>query len=219
MADGLGLGIDTAGLAGTAMNIAIFLAVGLVVAAIIGFLAYLYMNKKRYDEQGFKVIIYSQDGFGQIIQREDKASIFVDKITKNKRLFIKKAKIGLEADNFPYTMGSKGEKTVYLLQTGLKNFRFIRVNIDVPKVNLKVGEEDVNWALNEFDKAIKMFDSKDMLMQYMPYIIIAFVSIIILVIFIYFFKDFDKLVTMSANFKDAMIAGANAQTGTIVMGG
>lgn len=223
MADALGLGVNVAGIADTAMNIGIMIAVGLIVVAIIGGIAYLYMNKKRYDEQGYRVIIFEEDGFGQIIQKIDKASIFVDKITKNKRLFLKNARCGISADNFPYVMGAKGEKTVYLLKTGQKNFRPITVKIDIPKnkdgtrVELKVGEEDVNWAINEFDRAIKMFDQKNILLEYMPYILLAFVSVIILVIFIYFFKDFDKLVTMSANFKDAVIAGANAQTGTMVM--
>lgn len=210
-------GLDVSSIGNMALNVGIMIAVGFVCITIIGVIAWLLLQKKKFE--GYKVIIYSQDGFGQIIQRNDTGGIFIDKKTNNKRFFIKKADVGLEADNFPYTMGSKGEKTVYLLQTGLKNFRFIKINIDVPQVELKVGEEDVNWALNEFDKAIKMFDSKDKMLQYLPYIAIAITSIFILVLFIYFFKSFPQLVEMSINFKEAIIAGANAQAGTVVLGG
>lgn len=219
MADVLGLGIDTAGMAASALNIAYMIALGLVAVAIIGVAAYLYMNKKRYDEQGYKVIIYSQDGFGQIIQRTDKASIFVDKITKNKRLYVKGAKVGLEADNFPYVMGDKGKKTVYLLQTGLKNFRFIRINIDVPKVELKVGEEDVNWAINEFDRAIKMFETKSFLKEWGGMIALVICVFAILILMIFVLKKFDVLQEVAKSLENAAASMASAHSGTMVIGG
>ena len=213
------MALDVMGMGNAALSMFVLMVVLLFVVALVGITTYFILKGKRFNE--YKVIIYSEDGLGQIIQKNDSGGIFVDSKTKNKRFFIKGAKVGLEADNFPYLMGNKGQKTVYLLQTGLKNFRFIKINIDIPKVELKVGEEDVNWALNDFDRSLKMF-STDKLMQYMPYIIIAFVSIFILVLFIYFFKDFDKLVTMSANFKEAMMYGAQAaanNAGTQVIGG
>ena len=213
-------GYDVTGMGSAALSIFVLIMVLIFVAVVVGAVAYLFVSKSKYEK--FKVIIYSEDGFKQLVQRHDTATIHIDKKTGNKRFFVKKASVGLEADNFPYVMGSRGDKTVYLLQTGLKNFRFINIKIDVPRVELKVGEEDVNWALNEFDRAIKMFDAKDKMLQYMPYIILAFVSIVILIMFIYFFKSFPQLVEMSAQLKEAMMYGAQAaasNSGTTIIGG
>lgn len=218
MADALGLGLDMSGMATTVVNTAGMIIVGLIAVAFIGTIFYFFMKKKKHGES-YKVIIYSQDGFGQITQRNDTATIHVDSVTKNKRLFVKNANVGLEADKIPYTMGSKGEKTVYLLQTGLKNFRFITVEIDVPLIDLKVGEEDVNWALNEFDRSIKMFESKNFLKEWGPYIMFLISVFAIVILLILLFNKFSVIESASQNLKEAAQYIAQAKSGTIVMGG
>lgn len=196
------------------IGIAMFLSL-LVVASLIALAIWAYNRWKKY--QQFVCIIWELDGFGQLAETKDKAGIFVDSKTKNKRFFLKKANVGLEPDNVPYI--SRGKlKTVYLLRTGLKNFRFIKPRLVQSLMTFVVGEEDVNWAVNAYDRQKKLFmESK--FMQLLPFITLAFISIIILIIFIYFFKDFDKLVLMSQNFKDsiALIVNAGCNTGTTII--
>jgi hypothetical protein len=114
-----------------------------------------------------------------------------------------KNKVGLNPDNIPY-IETNNRREVYLIRNGLKNFSFIRFNFDNHNPLIEVGEEDVNWAINSYDAAKKRF-SNSLLMQLMPFFIIAFVSIIILIIFVYFFKDFDVL-------KDTSVALDHAAT-------
>lgn len=212
----LGSSISTEGITATAATTAKMIAYGLIFVAIVGLGAYLYLRWRQQSE-GYKVIIYSQDGFKQITQRNDIGTIYVDRITKNKRLFLKKSRVGLEADKFPFTMGTKGEKTIYLLQTGLKNYRFITIAIDVPKAELKVGEEDVNWALNEFDRAIKMFEAKSFWKEYGPYLMFIISVMAVLIVMIVLIKKFDVIQAASENLKQAAQYIAQAKAGTMVM--
>lgn len=163
---------------------------------------WFYFFWRKYTE--FKCIIWEKDGFGQLNERYDKAGIFVDGKTKNKRFFLKKANVGLDPDNVPY-LPTRGKKVVYLLRTGLKNFHFIRPTVSNPNIYLSVGEEDVNWAINAYDRQKKLFD-QSMFMQYLPFMMLAFVSIIILVMFIYFFKEFDTLKDVAIALKEAALA-------------
>lgn len=196
--------VTLAGVSGIALSIVILiLSVLFIGGVVIGFI-FLYKNWKRFNE--FSCIIWEENGFGQLTETRDKAGIFVDSKTNNKRFFIKKANVGLDPDKVPYvpTIGGgyfSAPKTVYLYRTGLKNFHFIKPNIQSPKITLTVGEEDVNWAINAYDRQKKLF-STSKLMQFLPYIAIAFVSIIILVMFIYFFKEFGTLKEMAVEFKE-----------------
>jgi|TARA_Y100000310_G_scaffold304896_1_gene344511 hypothetical protein len=197
----------------TVLWIVIFLLMGLIAAGIIGGGVWLYLNSKRWKE--YKVFIWERDGFGQLNQKEDSAGIFVDVKTKNKRFFLKKANVGLDPDDVPY-LPSGNKKVVFLFQTGLKNFHFIKPNIDDTGITLEVGEEDVNWAINAYDRQKKLFDQSK-LMQFLPYIALAFVSIIILVIFIYFFKEFGSLKDMAEALRDLSKNALQAKTGTVII--
>jgi hypothetical protein len=83
-------------------------------------------------------------------------------------------------------------------------------------VKLEVGEEDVNWAVNTYERQKKVF-SNNTLMQYLPYISLGVVAIIIMVIFIYFFKDFGVLKEMATELHAAADAIAQAKAGTVVL--
>ena len=159
----------------------ILFVLGFVLSVFIGTLALYYFKVHRYKH--FRCVIFERDGFGQLTKTYDNAGIFVDKKTGNKRLYIKKAYVGLDPDNIPYIVDNKGKKTIYLYRTGLKNYHYIKINIKQPGITLTVGEEDVNWAINAYERAKKTF-SNSLLMQLMPYIALAFVSIVILIIFI-----------------------------------
>lgn len=203
------------GLGGTLLNIGIMLIVIVVLAGITYGVTFLFLRYKQYNE--FRCVILHRDGFGQLVEKSDTAGIFVDKKTNNKRFFMKKNNVGLNPDNVPYLPGTGGKKTVYLSQVGLKNFRFIHFNLNNPnEFGVSVGEEDVNWAINAYERQKKMF-SQSMLMQLMPFMIIAFVSIIILVIFIYFFKNFGVLKSVAQELHHAAEAIAQAKSGTTII--
>jgi len=196
-----------------ALNVMLIIISIIIVLGIILGVGLLIIRWKRY--QQFKCVIWERDGFGQLKESFDQAGIFVDKKTKNKRLFLKKNKVGLNPDQIPY-LQSKKAKTLYFLKTGLKNFRYIKIDIDDPFVKTIVGEEDVNWSINAYERQKKIFQ-QGLLMQLMPFILVAFVSIIILIIFIYFFREFDTLVKMAEAMERAAGIWAQAQGGTVVL--
>ncbi len=208
--------VDLTNAGGIALNITIIVISIMIIGGVMVTGVWTYLRWKRYRQ--YTCIIFEKDGLGQIIESTDNAGIFVDNKTKNKRLFLQKNKVGLDPDRIPFVPSGKGKRVIYLLKTGLKNFHYIRMNINPPSITLSVGEEDVNWALNSYERGKKMF-SQGMLLQFMPYIAVAFVSIIILVIFIYFFKNFDTLVKVADGLNAAAEAYARAQTGTTVITG
>ena len=192
----------------------------LVILFVLVFMAILtvvavYIIKERRKWSEFACVIWFRDGFGQLTEKYDKAGIFVDGKTKNKRLFLKRSNVGLDPDNVPYVpAGSK--KVVYLLQTGLKNFHYIQPVVANPDITLTVGEEDVNWAINAYERQKKLFNL-DKLMQYLPFILLAFVSMIILIMFIYLFRKLDVIKEIGQVMKETAEIMARARTGTAVV--
>lgn len=210
--EGLGSIMSTGTASGILNGVVIIVAL-LAVLGVIALAGWLYY-KKVYLYKQFKCVIFYRNGFGQLDQKVDDAGIFVDSRTKNKRLFLKKANVGLSADKIPYIRSSKSS-TIYLLQTGLKNFQFINIDIQEPKIAMTVGEEDVNWAINAYDRQKKLFQTNKW-MELLPFIAIAFVSIIILVIFIYFFKNFDVLKDVAIALKDVASELVKTRADTII---
>lgn len=193
-------------------------AAGVIAALVIAVIAvggwFYYKNQvMRYKQ--FNCIIWQKDGFGQINEKYDHAGIFVDKDTKTKRFFMKKANVGLNPDNVPYIPTGRGKK-VYLLQCGLKNFKFIRPNIGDQYINFTVGEEDVNWGINSYEKS-KARWGQSWLMQYMPFIILAFVCMVILILFIYLFKQFSTIKDLIVEIQTLARLVAAAKSGTTVV--
>jgi len=199
----------------TTLYIGVMIIVGIILSAILGGMLWGFLRYKRYRE--FKCIIFEKDGLGQVHQKFDGAGIFTDKKTSNKRFYMKKNKVGLNPDNVPF-IKTGNIKSVYLMQNGLKNFHYINMNITDNKYNVTVGEEDVNWAINAYERQKKMF-SASLLMQLMPFVALAFVSIIILVIFIYFFKEFATLREFAVVMKETAQILAQSSGGTTVITG
>jgi len=193
--------------------VAIILIAGVFVAALAALSTWLLLKWKQYKQ--FDIEIWQQDGLGQLNVKYDSGGIFVDSKTKNKRLFLKKHKVGLDPDNVPYMPSTKGRKKVLLLQVGLKNFRYIKPSINAQGfMTFNVGEEDVNWAINSYERQKKIF-GQTWLAQYLPFMIIAFVSIIILILFINLFKVAPDLKDAAVALKEAAQAMAQAKTGTV----
>lgn len=206
------MAISVSSISGTVLNVAVVILAIIFAGAIAIGLVYLWTRWKKYKE--YKCIIWEKDGFGQVYEKYDQAGVFVDNKTNYKRMFLKKANVSLSADNIPFIQSGKF-KVVYLHQYGLKNFRFIKPRIE-DKVSFQVGEEDVNWAVVSYERGKKAF-SMDRLLQFMPYIALGFVSLVILILFIYLIKQFDTL-------KEAMLIGkelthnlAQAKAGTIIV--
>lgn len=207
------MAVDTAAIGAMALNFAIVIVTIIVSLAATAGLWLWFRHWKRY--QQFNVVIWEKDGFGQITETTDKAGIFVDARTKNKRFFLKKNKVGLSPDNVPYLPGKR--KVVYLIKFGHKNFKYVNIRIEeTGAISLKVGEEDVNWAVNAYQRSKNLF-LNNLLLQLLPFIALAFVSIIILIMFIYLFKKLDALAEiMKATQSIAQNAAAMTQ-GTVVI--
>lgn len=191
---------------------AVIMIGGVFVVGLAGLAALLYSKWKQY--QQFEIEIWQQDGLGQLNVKYDRGGIFVDTKTKNKRLFLKKHNVGLDPDNVPYMLGSKGKKKILLMQIGLKNFRYIKPIIKSGTMTFIVGEEDVNWAVNSYERQKRIF-AQSWLATYLPFMIIAFVSIIILILFINLFKVAPDLRDAAIALRGAAEAFAQAKSGVI----
>lgn len=208
------------GLSGIAVNVVLIILALIVIGAIIWGIVYLFLRWRRYSE--FECRIWGRDGFGNMTETIDRAGVFVDNVTKNKRLFLKKNNVGLDPDRIPYVNNPRQgfntpPKIIYLLRTGLKNFAYIKPVVHNQEVDLKVGEEDVNWAVNAYEKQKKMFQNPQ-LMQIIAFVFLAVVCIVILVLFIQLFKKFDIMAQIAASFDHAAQVMAEANKATVVSG-
>lgn len=204
---------------GPLVSAGVWLAVILIGGAIVTVLALLYLNSKKYSQ--FVVRILERDGFGNVRESFDRAGVFVNKKTNNKRLFLQRNRVGLDCNDIPYipSIGKNGKeiKTITLIKLGSKNYKIIRPDItDAGVLNYTVHEEDVNWALNEFDAAKKTF-GQGSLIQYLPYIALIVVCVIIMIIFIYFFKSFDVLGQVAQSFDHAATTMSGIYNSTTVV--
>lgn len=198
---------------GFALTIGVMLASIVFGGAILGGGAWAFMRWKRYKE--YECIIFAKEGMNQWYQKKDVAGVFVDNKTKNKMFFMRGANVGLNADHIPFVTGSRGNKTVYLIQVGLKNFRFIKMNPTTDTFSIKVGEEDVNWALNTYEKQKKDF-GQTLLAQLLPYFGIAFVTVGVIIIFVYLFKEMGVMKDVALAFRDAAQIMAESRAGEVL---
>jgi len=202
-------------ISGTGVNLMVIAVVVVFILFIIIGAVWFYITKvKKFKE--FKVIIWEKDGFGQLTEKYDQAGIFVDRATGNKLLFLRRANVGLTPDNIPFLPTRGKQPVIYLLQTGLKNFRYLKPVVDDGLLTFTVGEEDVNWAVNSYERQKKMF-SQSWLAEYLPFMILAFVCMVILILFVYLFKQFPLIKEMMVEMKEIAKAIAQAKAGTVVV--
>lgn len=206
-----GIGDLIGGIGGGVLTFGLILVVLLILVAISVAAIIFYGSWKKY--QTHIIVIWERDAFGNTRQTYDTAGIFTDKKTNNKRLYLKNSKVGLAADNIPFMVVGK-KKMVYVVKRGLKNFQYIKPIINDNDFTFSCTEEDVNWGINAYERQKKIFQNNT-LMAYMPFILLAFVSIIILIMFIYFFKDFGVLKDVAIALRDAATAFAQGQSGVI----
>ena len=206
--------MDLASITSSGMFIVLLLFGVLFVGGFAAVATWLFTKWKQY--QQFEIEIWQRDGLGQLNVKYDKAGIFVDSKTKNKRLYLKGHNVGLDPDNIPYMPSSSKKRKILLLQTGLKNFRYIKPIITGEMLSFVVGEEDVNWAINSYERQKKIFGDT-WLAQYLPFMIIAFVSIIVLILFINLFKVAPDLKDAAVALKEAAQAMAQVRSGTVIV--
>ena len=101
-------------------------------------------------------------------------------------------------------------------ENGKQKFKTVEYKENL--LDLHVGDEDVNWALNTYERNKKVF-AQNTLMQFMPFIALGFTAIIIAVIFIYFFKELSVLKEFGAQMHAAAAELAAAKQGTVVVAG
>jgi flagellar basal body-associated protein FliL len=191
-----GLGKTAAG----AANVGIIILVGLVIIGVAVFIIWMIHQSRKWKQ--FEVRVWMIDAFGQVMESKDKGGIFINKITNAKRFYVKNCKADLPPDNIPIIPIGK-KRIVYIRQVGQKNFEYVYPSkIYEDKALNVVSEQDVNWAINDFMKHKETF-SKNSWLQYLPFIALGVVAVVIMIIFIYFFKKLDVLEAMSANFLEA----------------
>jgi hypothetical protein len=132
------------------------------------------------------------------------AGIFIDKKTDMKRLFLKTHGASLDADKVKYVMGNKGQKYIYLRKYSQKNFAFIDISelLKAHDANLKVSEQDVNWAIHEYRKH-KTLDNKDWLAKWLAPMLFGFAAIALVILVAFIFQKFDVLQTTAQTINSA----------------
>ncbi len=187
-------GIDMANVTQIGMDIWKWVVYGIIFVVAIGCIyavAYWYNRKKRYK---YIVRVFDKDAVGNVVQQpDDKGGIFLDKKTNYRLFLLRKNKFGLDPDEIPYLITSTGQKIVYLLQTGLKNFQFLKPSVSGnPGIVFNVQDEDVAWALNAYERT-KMAFKQSLLQQLMPILGMAFVFTLVVVAMFFIFKNLGVL--------------------------
>ena len=192
---------------------------------------WLFLKEKKYSQ--YKCIIWEKDTFGNIIEKTDRAGVFVDKQTRNKRLFLRKNNVGLDPDQIPFVPKIGGrfgaKRVVYLFQTGLKNFQFIIPKVQMhmeeneqgemveqTNISLQVGEEDVNWAVNAYERQKKLTQNI-WLQQLLPYIGLMILFLGIVAVSYFLMQKFEVIESAAQLLNEAADKIAAASSGTNIV--
>lgn len=158
---------------------------------------------------------------GVPLHKIDSGGIFFDRSSGMRLFFLKKHKVGLKPDEIPYCQTEwngffKKRKKVYLYQLGFKSFAYMKPSISNPSLMLTVGDEDVAWAELAIERGNRLF-LNTLLQQMLPYIGLMILSLVLIVMTVYFFKNLGSLETLVDKLgilTDKLNAG-----GTTIIGG
>jgi hypothetical protein len=189
------LGFDLGGMATGVLNTG---GTGIILIICILAAAAVFLMIKRAMKYDTPVEIIEIDKSG-IVYTKDVGGIF---FKKNQRAFwLRKHDVGMNPDTVPYvrTLGKNSKltfwmknKAVYVFQTGFKEFAYIDPEITNDKIQFRIGDADVSWAINTFEVAKKM-QIKEWYTDVLPYIPLIIVGVIMLIIVIYMFKSFPEM--------------------------
>lgn len=189
----------------------------IITIAIIGILVVWWFKKRKYGQ--YKIIIWEKDSTGNTHEYYDRGGVFLDKKTGFKLLFLEKQKKGLNPNNIPYVISKdrKGRlvKTVYLKKIGVSNLVYCEMKLDNEDVNLKVGEEDVNWASQEIETIKRQYNKENWLTKLAPYILFIITIMIVMIVLISLFNKFGVIEQASANLQKVAESNERA-TGLLV---
>jgi len=200
----------------TIMNIVLSivssLALLIFILGVVGGIIFYILQTNRYD---FFCKIYERAGNNLLILREtEKAGVFVDKKTNYKRLWLKKNKVGLNPDNPPYIINEKGKKVIHLLKDGTKTFRYIDIKVlEQDKIILSVTEEDVNWAVTDYER-VKKLVLNDFITKVLPYIGLIILGVFIIGMVAMVLKDFKEIVPV---LNEILVSLQQLRSGTQVL--
>ena len=90
--------------------------------------------------------------------------------------------------------------------------------IENEELKFHVGNEDVNWAVNDIIRTTNIFKSKSNLEMILPFAVIAIVSIVILMMFIFLFRKLDVMADVANSLQAAAEAMRDAKIGSVVVG-
>lgn len=208
-ASGMGQAAKIIGIGAAAIFLVALLAIG-------GWLLFRrFANKKKYD---YSVHIYHQEpGSSMPIERWDRGGIFTDPKSNIKAFWLEKNGVPLNPDNIPITFNNTGKKIVTLLQTGLKNFRYVNPSVSSnPGFIFKVGEDDVNWAINSFSQWWSHFKKDSFIQKYGGMMIFALAVVGSLMLFYFVAQKFDTIGTAAQALQTAAEALRSTNVGTVL---
>ena len=213
--------VDVASIGNSVMGV-VMLIMGVIVLGIIAVLVIKIIESRRKYMQ-YKCVILTGDGFNKPNLEFDNAGIFIDNKTNNKRLYLKKNNVGLDPDDIPYIRGEK-KKYIFLARTGLKNFRYLHSFnkiFEKKKFGLfggepEVGEEDVNWAINSYERAKKVFGTST-LEKLLPYLGLILMGVFMLGMIAVIIQKMPILIDKMTELSRHLELIAQAQSGTTVL--
>lgn len=194
----------TGGLAAFGDKALVFMLIIMVlaVAGVCGWFIWSRFRKwKRYRQ--YNCLLFYRDSGGAIHSRTDWAGVFVDKGINSKRLWLKDLNTTLKCDKVQ-SYDFFGMKLVLLFMKSDKCINFINPTSMSDGMGFKLSEDDLSWALEEMQKQRKRW-AWNPLKEWMPYIIMVFITIMIVVVLSALIKKFDVL-------KDVAIALDHAAT-------
>lgn len=210
--------VDFFGVLSSASDAALMIVLIVMTCSILGVMAWLIIQAKRYN---IFVTIYEHDAFKNLVGKQTKGGVFVDRKTNTKRFWIKKLKsFSLDPEKVRLVPEKRGRKMfykAYLYKFSDTDIRPVEWNISPnPGMTATITEEDANWlnsALIKWEATI--FSNK--LLQYLPLAIMIFSLILVFIIAIMLIKKFDVILPASENLKMAAESIARAQTGSGVI--
>lgn len=187
----------------------ILIIVGVVgILAMLAYFGWIWFRKWRAYHQ-YKVLIFSKNILGHFEYDWDSAGIFLDKALNAKRFYLKRGKSSLSADNVPIIRAGR-KRLVFLRKISSKNYRFIYPTIKDDKVQFLLSEDDVNWALEEYETAKKRW-FLSWITEWKGLIIMVLVFTLIVVLSIKIIQGWGNLEATSSNILSAVQIQARMQ--------
>lgn len=178
----------------TVLIIILVIAVSGMIIAIV----YFMRKAKRFNQ--FIVRIWERDGAGNLVELpSDQGGIFVDGRTKFKLLFLRRNRVGMNPSNIPYVLKTNGKKVVNLFKKGEKSFSYMRMVPNVSHFDLQVEEEDVNHAIQDYERDKKIL-LNGFWEKYKDMIAFGMFIFVVLILFIFLFQQFHQFVSMAQEF-------------------